>query len=72
MSRRNSLQDPSQFTAPSKHEQLNSESRSALRDHNGLPSVLCTLRGPYPEDVSFEIEMMITRNIIRYHHFDLF
>lgn len=26
----------------------------------------------YPEDISFEIEMMVTRNTIRYHHFDLF
>lgn len=63
------LQDSLQFTAASRHGQLDSESGSAPRDRFGLPGVLRAQ--PHPEDVSLETGVVATRNIICYHHSDL-
>lgn len=68
MGGRDSLQNPSQFIAASRHGQLESEFGSALRDRFGLPGVLRTLHGPHPEDVSPETRVVATRDTIRYYH----
>lgn len=65
------LQDSLQFTAASRHGQLDSESGSAPRDRFGLPGVLRALHEPHPEDVSLETGVVATWNTICYHHSDL-